>query len=94
MSKSIKLNEYLELQKEKQSHFTKSTKASSFSIRNAVKITIVMLSIIALATILTLAYNYEAIYFKNIIVGLFIIGTLLLIKNINEQKTSFTRVKK
>lgn len=91
MSKSIKLNEFLESEKRKLASFQKS---KSVSLKSIIKIFGVVLGIVAATTMLTLAYNYETVFFKNILISFFIIGLIIFVKAISDQKTNITRVKK
>lgn len=94
MSKSLKFNEYLEIEKEKQIRSATSKNINTFSQRNAINVILGIVGIITAVTILTLAYNSEPIYFKNLLIGFFIIGLIICVKIASHQKTTIQRVKK
>jgi hypothetical protein len=93
MPKTIKLRQYLEAEKANQ-RYLREDRINSISKKNIVTTFLSALLIMGIIAITVLAYFSEAIYFRNIILGLFIVGLVIFIKAVGDQQTSIKRIKK
>ena len=64
------------------------------SLKQVITKALPLVALLITVFIAVLASYSEPVFFKNIVVGLFIVGSILLIKAIGEEKTRINRIKK